>query len=150
VASEVERLSPLVQTLPDLVAEERTAVIEALDAYLSRTLRFIDQQRTVLMGDDVRTEREAILAAIQAERIAVLTAAAEERKIILDALRQERAATFEDLDTLLDRAFTREANKLFFRGLVLVGLFLTGFAAIVYLGARALKEQKSSPTRQRD
>lgn len=28
-------------------------------AYLRRTMAFVDQQRTTLMGDDVRAEREA-------------------------------------------------------------------------------------------
>jgi hypothetical protein len=142
VAGEVERLSPLVEALPDLVGSEREAVLTALDAYLSRTLAFINQQRATLMGDDVRAEREAILAAIREERIAVLAAIAEERSILLDALREERVATFEDLDALMDEAFTREVNKMFARGLVLIGLFLAGFAAIAFLGIRALKNQK--------
>jgi len=142
VAGEVERLSPLVEALPDLVGSEREAVLLALDAYLSRILAFVNQQRTTLMGDDVRAEREAILAAIQEERIAVLAAIAEERSIVLDALRAERAATFEDLDALMDEAFTREVNRMFVRGLVLIALFLAGFATIAYLGIRALKRQQ--------
>jgi len=141
VAGEVERLSPLVEALPDLVGSEREAVLLALDAYLSRTLAFVNQQRATLMGDDVRAEREAILAAIQEERIAVLAAIAEERTIVLDALRAERAATFEDLDALMDEAFTREVNKMFVRGLILIAILLAGFATITYLGARALKRK---------
>ena len=131
------------EALPDLVSSEREAALIALDAYLSRTLAFVHQQRETLMGDDVRAEREAILAAIQEERIAVLAAVAEERTIILDALREERAATFEDLDALMDDAFTREVNKMFVRGLVLISLFLAGFGMIVFLGVRALKERKN-------
>lgn len=142
VAAEVERLSPLVEALPVLVGSEREAVLTALDAYLSRTLAFIDQQRETLMGEEVRTEREAILAAIQEERFAVLAAIAVERAIVLDALREERAATFEDLDILMDRAFTREVNKIFARGLILIVLFLSGFAVIIFLGVRAFKAQK--------
>jgi hypothetical protein len=142
VAGEVERLSPLLETLPDLVSEERLAVLEALDAYLRRTMSFIEQQRATLMGDDVRAEREAVLAALREERIAVLAAFAEERRIVLEALHEERVATFEDLDTLMDEAFTREINKMFVRGLVLIGLFLAGFAAIAFLGVRALKNRR--------
>ena len=142
VAGEVERLAPLVEALPDLVASERTVVLEALDAYLRRTLSFVDQQRATLMGEDVRAEREAILAAIQAERIAVLEAIADERSIVLDALRKERAATFEDLDALMDKAFTREVNKMFARGIVLVSIFLIGLAVIAFLFVRAMKHQR--------
>jgi hypothetical protein len=141
VAGEIDRLTPIVEGLPDLVAEERVAVLEALDAYLSRTLAFVDQQRTTLMTHDVRTEREAVLGAIREERIAVLEAIAEERGIVLDALREERSAAFEDLDELMDVAFTREVNRLFIRGLILIAIILGGFAAITFLGVRALKRR---------
>lgn len=142
VASEVERLSPLLDALPGLVGSEREAVLSALDAYLSRTLSFVDHQRSTLMGNDVRAEREAFLAAIREERIAILAAIADERAIVLDALRHERMATFDDLDTLLDEAVTREVNKMFARGLILIVLFLSGFAVIIFLGVRAFRAQK--------
>ena len=142
VAGEVERLSPLVEALPDLVGSEREAVLIALDAYLTRTLAFVNQQRATLMGDDVRAEREAVLAAITEERIAVLEAIAEERSIVLDTLRAERAAAFEDLDALMDEAFTREVNKMFARGLILVSMLLVGLAVIAFLFVRALRQQK--------
>jgi hypothetical protein len=141
VAGQIDRLTPIVEALPDLVAEEREAVLEALDAELSRILSFIDQQRTILMHEDVRGEREAILDAIRDERIAVLKAIADERRIVLDALREERVATFSDLDELMDRAFTREINKLFIRGLILIAILLGGFAAIIFLGVRALNKR---------
>jgi hypothetical protein len=141
VAGQVDRLTPLVEALPDLVAEERVAVLEALDTELSRILRFIDQQRTILMHEDVRSEREAVLIAISEERIAVLEAIADERRIVLDALREERMATFQDLDDLMDKAFTREINKLFIRGLILIAILLGGFAAITFLGVRALNKR---------
>lgn len=142
VAAEVERLAPLVETLPDLVTDERTAVLEALDASLSRTLVFVNQQRETLMGDDVPAQREVVLAALREERIAVLSAVAEERRIVLEALHDERVATFEDLNALMDEAFTREVNKIFVRGLVLIGLFLAGLAAITSLGVRAIKKER--------
>ncbi len=143
VAAEVERLAPLVEALPDLVASERMAVLESLDASLSRTLAFVDQQRTTLMHEDVRAEREAVLTAIREERIAVLEAIADERRIVLDALREERVATFQDLDELMDEAFTREVNKLFSRALILIAILLAGFATITILGTRALKRRDS-------
>lgn len=142
VASEVERLTPLVEGLPEMVAAERIVVLEALDVYLRRTMNFVDGQRATLMGDDVRREREAILAAIQEERIAVLEAISDERQIVLDALREERTKTFEDLDALMDEAFSREVDKLFVRGLFLIALFLIGFAGITFLGVRAFRAQK--------
>jgi len=143
VAREVDRMAPIVEALPQLVAEERIAVLEALDAYLSRTLEFVNQQRTTLMTNDVRAEREAVLEAISEERIAVLEAISEERSIILETLREERVATFDDLDQLMDEAFSREVDKLFIRGLILIAIILGGFALITSLGVRALKRQKN-------
>ena len=141
VAGQIDQLTPIVAALPGLVAEERVAVLEALDAELARILSFIDQQRTALMHEDVRGEREAVLIAIREERIAVLKAIADERRIVLDALREERVATFSDLDELMDQAFSREVNKLFIRGLILIAILLAGFAAITFLGVRALRRQ---------
>jgi len=143
VAGQIDRLTPIVEALPDLVAEERVAILEALDAELSRTLSFIDQQRTILMHEDVRGERQAVLTAIREERIAVLEAIVDERRIVLDALREERVATFQDLDDLMDKAFTREINKLFIRALILIAILLAGFATITILGTRALKRRDS-------
>jgi hypothetical protein len=141
VAGQIDRLTPVVEALPDLVAEERVAVLEALDAELSRILSFINQQRTILMDEDVRGEREAVLISIREERIAVLEAIANERQIVLDTLREERVVTFQDLDDLMDKAFTREVNKLFIRGLILIAIILGGFAAITFLGVRALNKR---------
>jgi hypothetical protein len=143
VAGQIDRLTPIVEALPDLVAEERVAVLEALDAELSRILSFIDQQRTILMHEDVRAEREAVFIAIREERIAVLEAIADERQIVLDTLREERVVIFQDLDDLMDKAFTREINKLFIRGLILIAILLAGFATITILGTRALKRRDS-------
>jgi hypothetical protein len=143
VAGQIDRLTLIVEALPDLVAEERVAVLEALDAELSRILSFIDQQRTILMHEDVRAERQAVLIAIREERIAVLEAIADERQIVLDTLREERVAIFEDLDDLMDKAFTREINKLFIRGLILIAILLAGFTTITTLGTRALKRRDS-------
>jgi hypothetical protein len=141
VALEVERLAPLLEELPTLVSEERIAVLTALDDSLSRTLRFIDQQRSTLMHEDLRAEREAVLAAVSAERMALLAAIAEERRVVLEAVSAERQAAFRDLDGLVDKALTRELNKMFIRGLILIAIALAGFAAITYLGVQALKRR---------
>ena len=90
----------------------------------------------------MRAEREAVLAAITEERLAVLEAIAEERSIVLDTLRAERTATFEDLDALMDEAFTREVNKMFVRGLILIAILLAGFSVVALLFVRALRQQK--------
>lgn len=56
-------------------------------------------------------------------------------------MHEVRVAIFGDLDRLMDDASTREVNKLFIRGLLLSAIILGGFAAITFLGVRALKRQ---------
>ncbi len=143
VADFLEDLDPLILELPDLVADEREAVLDALHTYLRETLAFVETQRTALMHEDVRSEREAILAAVRDERLAVLAAIAEERRIVLEAVSQERAAVFTDLNALMDEAFTREINKLFSRALILIAVLLGGIAVIAFFGVRALKSRGS-------
>jgi len=130
VAEEINRLMPIVEALPDLVAEERTVVLQALTAHLERTLAFVDQQRATIMHEDVRAEREAVLTAIQQERIA-----------ILEALREERIATFQDLDALMEKSFSREIDKLFLRALQLIGIALLGLAALAFFVVLGLRRK---------
>jgi hypothetical protein len=65
VAAFLEDLNPLVASLPELVADEREAVLQALRGSLHETLTFVDIQRATLMHEDVRTEREAVLTAVR-------------------------------------------------------------------------------------
>jgi len=141
VADDVQRLTPLAESLPGLVSEERVAVLEALDEQLTRILGFVDQQRTVVMHEDVRAEREAIVDAIRDERIAVLAAIAEERRITLEALHEERLATFQDLNELVEKSVGREIDRLFTRALILIVILLGGLALITFLGVRAARKK---------
>ncbi len=141
VAADVQRLTPLAESLPGLVAGERLAVLESLDAQLSRILSFVDQQRATVMHEDVRAEREAVVDALRAERIAVLAAATEERQIVLEALREERLAAFADLDALVEKTVGREIDRLFLRALILIAILLGGLALITYLGVRAVRKR---------
>ena len=140
VAADVQRLTPLAESLPGLVSGERVAVLEALDAQLARILTFVDQQRATVMHEDVRAEREAVVDAIRDERIAVLAAIAEERRIVLEALHEERLATFEDLDELIDETVGRKIDGLFTHALILIAIFLGGLALIAFLAVRAVRK----------
>jgi hypothetical protein len=142
VGAMLEDVQPLLDDLPNLVANERIEILEALDASLLKTLEFVESQRVALMREDLRAEREAVMAAVREERIAVLEAVAEERRIILEALSAERTAVFSDLDSLLDRAISREIDELFIRALLLIAILLGGFGAITFLGVRALNREK--------
>ena len=57
---------------------------------------------------------------------------------MLEALREERRAAFDDLDSLINRAVSREVDKVFVRALILIVLALGGLAAITVLAIRAL------------
>ncbi|MEJ2190201.1 MAG: hypothetical protein P8Y93_12475 [Acidobacteriota bacterium] len=141
VAADVARLTPLAESLPELVTEERLAVLEALDTQLTRILRFVEQQRVTVMHEDLRAERQAILDALRDERIAVLAAAASERQIILETLHEERLATFEDLDALIEDSVGREIDRLFVRALILIAVLLGGLALLTFVGVRAVRKR---------
>lgn len=141
IAAEVDALLPVIAAAPELVANERRAVLEAVDAYLAQTLAFVDSQRAILMQEDVRAEREAALAVLAEERALVLTALAEERRIILAALHDERVETLEDLQAWADATIARQVDRLFLRVLLLIVVLLSGLAILAALFVRALRRR---------
>jgi len=94
-----------------------------------------------LMQEDVRTEREAVLTALAEERAIVLAALADERRLVLEALHQERVDTFDDLESLVDGAVSRQLDRLFLKAFVLIVVFLAGLAIIAFLFARSLRNR---------
>ena len=57
ITGTIDSLLPALESAPDLIARERQAVLETVDAYLEETLAFVENQRSILMQEDVRTER---------------------------------------------------------------------------------------------
>jgi hypothetical protein len=64
-------------------------------------------------------------------------------RIDLNAEYVPKFARWQAMIFMMDDAFSREVNKIFVRGLVLIMMFLAGLSVIVFLGVRAIKAQKS-------
>jgi hypothetical protein len=85
--------------LGDLTADERRAVLEAVDAQRLQTLEFMtDLQRHTLAF--VSSERQATVAALREERLATLVALRDERVAIAAALEVARVDTLKEVDAI--------------------------------------------------
>jgi hypothetical protein len=143
ITGTIDSLLPALESAPDLIARERQAVLETVDDYLEKTLAFVEDQRSILMQEEVRAEREAVLAALAEERAIVLAALADERRVVLEALHQERVDTFDDLESLVDGAVSRQLDRLFLKAFVLLVVLLAGLAIIAFLFARSVRTRGS-------
>lgn len=134
LSSELASLADTVDGAPELVADERRvilealrkeriAVLESLHAQLVEALEFLETQRIEVFSNHLQTERQAVLAAL-----------AEERRVVLEALQDERVAALDQieamtqdlvlvtLEDLVDHAFIRLSQ---FSTVVLLVLGLT-------------------------
>ncbi len=117
----MKSIGSITETVEDLVAR-----IDLNAEYIPKFARW---QAQLLIMDDIKGDEnfEDVLSAIQQLQHLELV-----------------AAFLEDLDPLMDEAFTREVNKLFIRGLILITIIPGGFAATTFLGVRALKRERGS------
>jgi hypothetical protein len=142
----VNRITPLVESAPDLIAGEKEAVLDALKQERVATLASIDQQRIETLNyltrermaavEDLTSLQRAITEMLQSERELVLTSIDSQRKALLidvesagnriveNALQQGRQ--------VIDHFFTRLVQ------LLVVFLLVGGVvvALIVYIGRK--------------
>lgn len=116
--------SDLIGRLPDLVASERSALVEAVTAERIAVLR------------EMLLHREAVLAALTAERAAILQELGEERAIVLEALSAERVAMLTGMDSIMRQGFGEARSLVNHTLLILIpataaGIVLAGAAAFV-------------------
>ena len=126
------RANELTAGLPQLLAAERTAVLDAVRAERVAVLLDIDRQRL------------ATMAVAQAERGVILAALGTERAIVLDALRAERIATIAALDSIVQRSLHDSAgliDHVFLRLAQLLGaMFVVGGITLLLVLRRRQKE----------
>ena len=123
----LNRIIPLVEKIPDLIARERVAFLKAL-----------------------REERLATFESIDEQRVSTLDRFTQERVSTIEALREERIAALQDIDNmanqivdkaltrtegLIDHTFLRTAQLL---GSVLILCFIIGLIAVLFLKKKDL------------
>ncbi|NVJ21363.1 MULTISPECIES: chemotaxis protein [Myxococcus] len=121
VVDTLDQFGGLAAGTPALVARERTAVLNALDAGREALQHFIESERQALMVD-VRGERQAILSALHTERVETMQQGERMGYGLVDHAFQRAA-------TLVDRVF------LWLLGLTLLGV--VGAIAVAFLLTRA-------------
>jgi hypothetical protein len=130
----IDRIAGSVEQAPGLVAEEREAILSALQAErvialetlseeLTTAYEFISRERTAVFSEGLALERELLLETLREERIAAI-----------EAIRDERIATLEELDSIVgglsEDAMIRLVDRIFVR----LALLLAVLAAISLVG----------------
>jgi hypothetical protein len=146
----IDRIAGTVEQAPGLVAEERAAILSALQAErvialetlseeLTAAYEFISRERTAVFSEGLALERELLLEALREERIAAV-----------ETIRDERIATLEELDSIVgglsEDALIRLVDRIFVRLALLIAV-LAGIAFIGYfITRRAASQSGSDPT----
>ena len=144
-ASAFDRIALSFEGYPDVVADERQIVLDAvekereqiLDELLTKIAElelFINAERIDLVENQLRIEREANFEAI-----------AHERAIIIDAAIKERTDTMVELEEIAEDLIGRSAVKIvdhfFMRALQLLAVLLIGFGLIAIVVVQLWKRK---------
>jgi hypothetical protein len=119
---------------PELIDEQRAALMNGLTAERTAVLR------------SVTAERQAVLNAMALERAAVFRGVAEERKATFEALRDERVATLLAMDSIAQRSIDHTEtvlSRLVWQVTLALGLLLAlalAAIAIVLVVIRRLRQ----------
>ena len=144
-ADAFDRIATGVEGLPDVVAEERVAVLTAVERERAQILHelltkiadlelFVEGQRVDFMENQLRIEREAVFEAIAAERA-----------IIIDEAKKERADTMHELeamvDDLVETSVLKVVDHFFMRAVQLLVILLVGLGAIAFVAVLVWKKR---------
>lgn len=138
LGSFANRMTPMVEQAPDLVARERETILEALRQERIEVLANIDQQRIETLAYLTR-ERIAVTDDLKSERRTITDILQSERKTILQAIDEQRIATLIEIESAGNLIVENSLNQ--FKQLIdyffirvmqlLVGIMLCGVVAAV-------------------
>ncbi len=148
-------LTDMPRVLPELLADERAAVLDSLrtereallaaaDAQRLDTLAFLRSEREAVLAavdvqrqetlEFVRTELETLLARIDAQRDETVRTVQTELELIRGWVEAERAATLADAGGTIARTGERLLSKAFLYALVLIAIPTVLLAAVLLIG----------------
>jgi hypothetical protein len=141
-------LGATVEELPDLVADERQAILEAVRVERLETLEFIRSEREAILAW-ASAERAAILADVDAQRQAATADLQGELQRTIEALQGEREQTLDSAEQIGARTIDYSMERVeglidyvFLRVLLLLGVVLVGVLLLLVL-ARSMLRGKS-------
>ncbi|GBC60125.1 hypothetical protein DENIS_1070 [Desulfonema ishimotonii] len=161
--SAVNRMLPVLEEFPDVIARERRSTLKSLQKERMEVLTSIEHQRQetldylsnerLALTNDLQSERQAVLDILIAERKAVSQSIANilesERKEALKSIHEQRVETLLEIESagnriventmkqsieLIDHFFIRVLQLL--AGILLIGIVI---AVIVFLRKKAIK-----------
>jgi len=148
ITASIDSIAETVAEAPDLVSEEREAILRALQAErvialkvfhdeLTAAYEFISRERIAAISGSLATERKATLEALTQERIATL-----------QAIHEERVAAMAELDGIVgglsEDAMARLVDRLFVRILVLLTVLIIGAAIVAFIIARIVTRRRET------
>jgi len=116
-------------TLPELVAEERAAVLADLERQLNIALASLTKEREAFMSEVTR-EREAVMAEVAENRIAIMNDVATQIDEIEQLVARERKLFVSDVE-VMRRSLVAEFFRNVYIVLALIGAFLVFLTAAV-------------------
>jgi len=146
ITRSMDRIAATVEAAPDIVAEEREAILRALQAEriialqtfhdeLMAAYEFLSRERIAAFSEGIASEREAALEALTRERIATV-----------EAIHLERVAAMEDLEAIVgglaEDAMTRVVDHLFLRLIQLLVVVFVVAAIVGFLVVRGVSKRR--------
>jgi hypothetical protein len=142
-------LGATVEDLPDLVAAEREAILEAVRVERLETLEFIRAERKAILAW-ASAERTAILAEFDAQRQAATVDMQGELQQAIETLQGEREQTLDDAEQIGTRTIDYSIERVeglidhvFMRSMQLLGIALVGVLLLLFV-ARLLLRGKTA------
>ncbi len=147
LAASVNRLSPIAEQIPELMAREREAffgtlqqerieVLSDIERQRLETMLFLTRERSTII-DDLKSERQALVEILQSERTAILQS--------IDAQRMATLAEFESTGNRMLRKAQNQSEQLidhvFIRGVQLLAASLVCgvILAVIFIGLKRKK-----------
>jgi hypothetical protein len=143
----VNRITPLVESAPDLIAGEKESVLGALRQERVATLASIEQQRLDTLAYLTR-ERMAAIDDLKSLQRAITDMLQSEREVVLTSIDSQRKALFFDMESagnrIVDNALQQSRQMIdhfFIRALQLLTgvLMLGGVVAVVIFISKKVK-----------
>lgn len=155
LAASVNRLSPIAEQLPGLIASEREAFLGTLQQERIEVLSDIERQRLETMSFLTR-ERSTIIDDLKSERQLLVEILQAERTTILQSIDAQRVAAFAEFESTGNRMLKKAQNQseqlidhVFIRMLQLIAISLLGTVVLFVLLGR-LKGKRKEDTMNGD
>jgi hypothetical protein len=110
LAASVNRLSPIAEQIPELMAREREAFLGTLQQERSEVLSDIERQRLETMSF-LTQERSTIIDDLKSERQALVETLESERTAILQSIDAQRVATLSEFESTGNRMLEKAQNQ---------------------------------------